>query len=122
VTRAKTAKAIVDDALAEYVRRASSTLGDNLVLIKLYGSHARGEAREHSDVDVLVVVKKKNASVDDIVSEIEMDVLDSHEIFISTVIFELREFNRLNRLKTNFMLNVEEDGITLWQANAPLKT
>jgi predicted nucleotidyltransferase len=115
VTRAKTAKAIVDDALAEYVRRASSTLSENLVLIKLYGSHARGEARKNSDVDVLMVVKEKTPALDDFLSELELDILDSCSAFITTALFELEEFNRLNQMKTNFMLNVQEDGITLWQ-------
>ena len=33
-------------------------LGDDLVEVILFGSYARGEAREGSDVDVLVVVKR----------------------------------------------------------------
>jgi predicted nucleotidyltransferase len=40
----------------EYRRRLVSVLGDELDLIVLYGSQARGEAVEGSDIDVLCVM------------------------------------------------------------------
>ncbi len=44
-------------ALLQAVRRElAQALGDRLDAIVLFGSHARGEARPDSDIDVLVVV------------------------------------------------------------------
>ena len=40
----------------EYQRRLVAVLGDELDLIVLYGSQARGEATEGSDIDVLCVM------------------------------------------------------------------
>src|SRR3989454_5470143 len=37
--------------------------GRNLVAVGVYGSAARGEDRAHSDVDVLVVVRRKRAAI-----------------------------------------------------------
>ena len=42
------------DAFAGAVRRL---LGERLVVLKLFGSHARGEAAPDSDLDVLVAVE-----------------------------------------------------------------
>jgi len=44
-------------ALAEYAARLRVVFGDRLVEVRLFGSFARGEANEDSDVDVLVLVQ-----------------------------------------------------------------
>ncbi|WP_054839511.1 nucleotidyltransferase domain-containing protein [Thermococcus sp. JCM 11816] len=44
--------------LRDVKARLQEILGENLVEIILFGSYARGEAEEWSDVDVLVVVKR----------------------------------------------------------------
>ncbi|HET9960654.1 MAG TPA: nucleotidyltransferase domain-containing protein, partial [Polyangiaceae bacterium] len=43
-------------ALNEYSERLRGKFGERLVELKLFGSYARGEAHEDSDVDVLVVI------------------------------------------------------------------
>lgn len=43
-------------ALAEYASRLRGIFGDRLSDVRLFGSFARGEADEDSDVDVLVLV------------------------------------------------------------------
>ena len=44
-------------ALAEYAERLCALFGERLVDVRLFGSFARGEANEDSDVDVLVLVQ-----------------------------------------------------------------
>src|SRR5690242_7480871 len=43
-------------ALAMYASRLRAIFGERLVELRLFGSFARGEANEDSDVDVLVVI------------------------------------------------------------------
>jgi predicted nucleotidyltransferase len=45
------------DTLDRITREAKAALGDNLVSLVLYGSHARGEAHPHSDINLFVVVR-----------------------------------------------------------------
>jgi predicted nucleotidyltransferase len=45
-------------ALEEFKDRLLKKFGNRIILIKLYGSRARGERYWYSDVDVLVIVKK----------------------------------------------------------------
>jgi len=44
-------------ALADYAERLRARFGDRLVEVRLFGSFARGQAHEDSDVDVLVLVQ-----------------------------------------------------------------
>ncbi len=43
--------------------------GQNIVAVGVYGSVARGEERAHSDVDVLVVVRRKRAAIHHLVRD-----------------------------------------------------
>ena len=54
-TLSPTVRTALDDALVAL----RDLYGDRLRQIVLFGSHARGEAREESDVDVLVVLEGK---------------------------------------------------------------
>lgn len=45
--------------LREVKLKLQEILGDDLVEVVLFGSYARGEATEESDVDLLVVVKRR---------------------------------------------------------------
>ena len=52
----RTLPASLRPALAEYAGRLRALFGDRLSDVRLFGSFARGEAHEDSDVDVLVLV------------------------------------------------------------------
>lgn len=55
--RPRALPAQVQHVLDAFVARVRQHYGQRLVHILLYGSYARGEARQDSDVDVLVVLK-----------------------------------------------------------------
>lgn len=53
-------------ALREARRALHAMYGDRLVKLVLFGSHARGEAHDESDVDLLVVLRGDFCSYDEI--------------------------------------------------------
>ena len=44
--------------LIEYVKRISTILQDDFIAAKLYGSFARGEQTDDSDIDIVIFTKK----------------------------------------------------------------
>ena len=86
--------------------------GEGIKRVILYGSHARGEATEDSDVDVLVLVASSldPREVDDSLSDLLYDiVLEEHEL-VSVIVLPEDHFENHN---LPFMLNVRREGVTM---------
>jgi len=105
--------------LKEFKQKLLKELNGNLLLVKIFGSWATGKANLHSDIDLLIVVQKKERyfdKIDDIITDIELELMDKYGVFISSTIYGLKEYKTLKGLPTNFMYWVEKEGINLWQA------
>ncbi len=97
--------------LNSFSTKLKAALGENLVLIKLIGSKARGDFTEDSDLDVLIVVKEY------IFKEKVYDILFSidpyYETKISPIIYSTYEYQRNKELESPFIKAVENGGIKL---------
>ena len=70
----------------EYARRLRARLGDNLVAVTLYGSRARGDAREGSDFDLIVEVRERTDEVRELVLELDVEMMNEfEELFVGMV-------------------------------------
>jgi predicted nucleotidyltransferase len=86
--------------------------GQSIRSVILYGSHARGEATESSDVDVLVLIDPslKPRQVRESLSDLLYDMLlDEHEL-VSVIVLPEDHFERHN---LPFMLNVRKEGVMI---------
>ncbi len=91
-------------------RQLVRCLGDQLESVILYGWQARGQARSHSDIDVLVVVWD-DSDYGDLIRRTSAAVAAlslQYDVVISRA-FVSRE--RFEREQTPFLLNVRREGI-----------
>jgi len=85
---------------------------DNLESIILYGSQARNEAKEYSDIDVLIVLKQTFNYREEIAktSHFIADLSLKYDTVISRAFISEQRFREENN---PFVLNVRREGITL---------
>lgn len=100
----------------ELVEKASESIKKVAPWAKiiLFGSQARGEAKESSDIDLLILVPNEycnqfNSIKSEIADLLYLLELES-EILISPLILLQKMWNNIT---TPFSLNVEKDGIIL---------
>jgi uncharacterized protein len=98
--------------LAELRERLTALYRSRLDRIILYGSQARGDAEQDSDIDVLVVLKGE-VDVDeelDHISYITSNLTVRHGQLISTVVVTEREYEQRRR---PFLDVVNREGVRL---------
>ena len=103
------------DALKELISVLISRYFDNIRLLELFGSKARGDSRRNSDIDILIVTEQKDNMLWDSILDSIIDLDLKYEIDISPRFFEQREFNRLWHMKTPFMNSLKKEGIEIWK-------
>jgi predicted nucleotidyltransferase len=88
-------------------------LGDRMLRITLFGSRARGDYSNDSDIDVAIIVRGltrelKNKILDR-VAEIELKYLTP----LSTFVLSEDEFNHLRKKERRIALDIEREGVPL---------
>lgn len=101
--------------LPELKRALLEHYGDRLVKLILYGSHARGEATEDSDIDVLVVIR------DLTFAETRGELWDITEIsarfsynFDTLISIRPVGYEDYKKRMSPLLINVREEGKELW--------
>lgn len=108
----KIEKETLGNLLMELKFGLAGTYGSRLKGVYLYGSYARDEADEESDVDILVVLEQfdRYAQEVDRTAELASDMSLKYGISVSEVF--VREADWLGR-DTPFLLNIREEAISL---------
>ena len=109
-------RAALDDAR----RRLAGLYGDRLARVVLYGSQARGDARDESDVNVLVILRgpfNLYAEIKRLV-RLQTELLDRYG---ELVVFQPFEREIYDDLTHPLMMNVHEEGIELFSKTPPLR-
>ena len=95
----------INRALAEYVAGLNSILSSHLQKVILYGSYARGDYREDSDIDIMILVVLENEELKEV----------NNDIKIMPVIENILFFNQWVRAYP-FFNNVHNEGVELYAA------
>jgi predicted nucleotidyltransferase len=84
-----------------------------LIDFKVYGSRARGDDDEFSDMDVFIEVVSLDRKTKDLISDIAWEVGLENMIVISLLVFTLDEVENSPLRVSPILLNIYEEGIRL---------
>ena len=100
----------VDQVIKEFRAALERLYGQRLIKVILYGSWARNEATEDSDVDLLVVLEgdvepgKEIDKMIDIITDINLE----HNVLLSVCPVSDRDYESL---KSPLLMNVRREGV-----------
>jgi predicted nucleotidyltransferase len=97
-------------AIEQFKNGVESLLGGNLVALRLFGSRARNEGTEESDLDVLVIVRQKTPQLCRRIVEVALDCDLAYDTNLAPTILTVDEYQRNREYQTPFYLNVEREG------------
>lgn len=103
------------DILREFTQQVQRVLGKSLKKVILYGSYARGDYRENSDIDIMVLTTLTDEEIRQIkttIYDVAFDFQMEYGVDISVVIKNEEHFNYwLGALP--FYDNVQKEGVVL---------
>ena len=87
--------------------------GDAVVQVKLFGSCARGEAHELSDVDVAVVLESIDWPTRCEIIDLATDIGFEHDRRLSPTLFDRNTYERWLSQERALVMDIEREGLAL---------
>lgn len=107
----------INEIIKEFITKVNELLGERVKRIVLYGSYARGDYRENSDIDIMILtnltdkeITEYGEKIIDIAYDIEWN--NNFDVMISPLVKNIDKFNYwLEALP--FYMNVQKEGVVL---------
>ena len=107
-------------AVKEYIEHIRGRFPDRILAVTLYGSKARGDADDESDIDLLVLV---DAEDNDFCSElwrIASDISLDYNVVLSPQVFSRARWDETRRIRLPLYRAIEADGVPLIAEGVPI--
>ncbi|MCU0469451.1 MAG: nucleotidyltransferase domain-containing protein [Arcicella sp.] len=105
----------IQPIIQEFTEQAKAHYGDRLAKIILFGSYARGEAHEDSDVDIMLLLNDEEVSSNNEktqIFDITWSLFMKYSIIVSALPLSFNKFISMNKALYRF---VKKEGIYLYE-------
>ncbi len=103
----------IGETLAVLKSRLQELLKGSLVRLVLFGSRARGDYEESSDVDIAVIVRGLSRPLKDRILKEVAGIELEHDQPLSVLVFSEEELNRLHERERRIAHDILEEGVPL---------
>ena len=104
---------VVTGTVARFAKELRRRYGTAVLDVRLFGSFARAEAHEDSDVDVAVVLDRADWNTRRDVIDLATDVGLPSDLLISPTIFDRETYERWREQERPLVMDIERDGVPL---------
>lgn len=107
----------IESLLPQYLSEIQKIYGSHLKSVILYGSYARGDYTEDSDIDIMILVDLPDEEIDgyvDSLSELGFQYNVEHDIWIMPIVKNIKHFQYWVSAYP-FYKNVQNEGVTLYE-------
>lgn len=105
----------IQNSINRFVEESKKILGNRLKKIILYGSYARGDYNNSSDIDILVLTDYKQAqfySVLKKLSSMTYDIELDYNVILTPLINNIKNYNdEIDKIP--FYTNIQNEGVVL---------
>ncbi len=108
----------MEKILKDYTEFLMEIYGDHLKKVILYGSYARGDFHEGSDIDVMILVDLDDSGIKQVsgrLSDETYDINYDRDVMIMPIVQNIDFFNKWVRAYP-FFNNVNNEGVELYAA------
>lgn len=100
-------------AIWAFSRRLSDFLGDDLCHLWLFGSKARGDFNDDSDLDLLIVLRGLDAERRGIIRRMAARISLDYDTLINTHLYEKARWDAIVAHQDTLWREVQQDGVPL---------
>ena len=100
--------------ISGYLEILKKNYKDMILRVVLFGSVARGESDEESDIDILVVLKNGGRKLRDEISMASFDSILNNNVILSPIVMEKKIYEWHKKYRDPLYNSIERDGIDLW--------
>jgi len=87
-----------------------------IVRIIAFGSRVRGDFRGDSDLDLLIIVDRKDRAIKDFIVTLIYDYELTTDVSFSPTVLSLRELEMNRKLGSPFLKSIDAEGMILYDA------
>ena len=103
----------ISNIIQDFVSDSQKILKENLIAEYLFGSYARNEQTELSDIDILVIVRNYNWQMSEELSSLSSDYSLDYGVIISPVLTDIAIWKKNKKHNTLFYKEVKGQGVKL---------
>ncbi|MFQ6059122.1 MAG: HEPN domain-containing protein [Anaerolineae bacterium] len=102
------------EAITEYLERLREKYADQVARVVLFGSKARGDGDEESDIDLFVVLRTDDPELKDEIWQMSYEIGLKRGVTFGDLVVGRSYYNRMRRIEEPVFRNIRDEGIELW--------
>lgn len=99
--------------LTDFLSSLQQVYGSDLLAIILFGSKARGQSDDESDIDLAIILTDVDPDVRRDIRHLATDAWLEYGVYLSTRVWRLAHWQQLQTAQTALYQNIRQDGVLL---------